>query len=209
MKIFLIFLISFLFLFLTIDFLQKKVFRHVQWSRKATHILSGVLIFPMPMYLGKTQIIWLAVIFSVILAISKWRNILSLHNVYRKTLGEVFYPLSILFLALICLPQYPVAFQSGVLVLAFSDGLTGIVGELWNFRPVKLFNNTKSIGGAIVFFAVTIIIFVGFHGFSIANFYLIIGAAFILTVVEFFLVYGFDNLALPILTAVIELFVFN
>ncbi len=208
MKFFILFFLGFSALFLIVDILQKKLFTKFQWSRKATHVLSGVLIFLMPGFLEKTQIIWLAIIFSIFLAASKWRNILSLHNVERKTLGEVFYPFTIFPLALMCLPQYPEVFQISVLVLAFSDGMTGIIGEIWDFHPVNLFKNKKSLGGSITFFIVTCIIFFSFHGFSPTNFYLIIGASILLSGVEFLLIYGFDNLVLPLLTAIIELLFF-
>jgi phytol kinase len=208
MYIFLIFFFCFSALFLIIDVFQKKVFTRVQWSRKATHISSGIVIYYMPLFLSRIEIMGLAALFVIILTASKWKTILSLHNVQRKTLGEVFYPLSIGLLSIICLPQNITAFQISVFVLAFSDGLAAIIGEAWNFHPVELFRNKKSFGGAITFFIVTCIILFSFHGFSSANFYLIIGISIILTGIEFVLVYGFDNLVLPVLTAIIELLFF-
>jgi phytol kinase len=206
---FLIFFLIFSALFLLIDVLQKKLFTQVQWSRKATHVLSGVTIYFMPLYLSRSEIIWLAIIFTLVLTASKWRTILSLHNVHRKTLGEIFYPFSVGVLSMLCLPQHQQAFQIGILVLAFSDGMAGIIGEIWDFRPISMFKNKKSIGGSITFFIVTCIILFSFHGFSAEHLYMIFAASIILTAVEFVLIYGFDNLALPILTAFIELLFFN
>ena len=51
-------------------------------------------------------------------------------------------------LCFISLPDNPVAFKIGILVLAVSDGLAGWIGERLNFIPIKVFGNTKSIGGS-------------------------------------------------------------
>jgi phytol kinase len=203
---FMLFCLSFIALFLLIDMLQKRVFTGIHWSRKATHIASGLLIFFMPVYLNREQIFWLAFLFVVVLTVSKWKRILSLHNVERKTLGEVFYPASVCILTLICMPDNPRIFQISVLVLAFSDGLTGIVGEALNFGTVKIFRNKKSMGGALTFFLVTCVILIAFHGFTPANYLIILGASAILTSLEFVLIFGTDNLILPLATAMIEFY---
>jgi phytol kinase len=208
MKAFGLFFLSFITLFLVIDFLQKKVFTRIYWSRKATHIASGLLIYVLPLYMNRNQIFWLAATFVIILTISKWKKILSLHDVERKTLGEVLYPASICVLTLLCLPLHPKVFRISVLILALSDGFAGIIGEAWNFHTVTLFRNRKSLGGAITFFVVTCLIFIAFHGFTMDNFYLVLGTSVFLTGAEFILTFGTDNLILPVLTAIIELSLF-
>jgi phytol kinase len=201
---FVIFFVGLSALFLMLDLLQKKVLNRIQWSRKATHILSGVVIYFMPLFLSRYEIFWMAMIFVFALSFSKWKTILSLHNVERRTLGEVFYPLSVAILAVFCLPDQTMIFQISILVLAFSDGMAGLVGELWDYRPVIMFRNKKSMGGSICFFVVTCLLFCFFHGFYTELLPGIIAASLFLTIIEFVLVYGFDNLALPLATALIE-----
>jgi phytol kinase len=209
MKVFFLFILYFIALFLSIDFIQKKFFTHTHWSRKATHIFSGLLIILMPFYLNRMQIFWLGIIFVVILTVSKWKKILSLHNVERKTLGEIFYPLSVSLLSVICLPDHVRIFQVSVLVLALSDGLAGIFGELLNLGTVRIFRNKKSLGGALTFFIVTCCILAGFHGITGANLLTILSASAFLTGLEFVFTFGTDNLVLPLSAALIEFCLFT
>ena len=209
MLAFFLFLISFGVLFFLVDFLQKKVITSLHWSRKATHVLSGPIIFLMPLSLTGKQVFWLAFIFVLVLTISKWNKILSLHNVERKTIGEVLYPLSICILSILCLPEHTKAFQIGTLVLAFSDGFSGIIGEALNFHTIHIFGNKKSLGGALTFFIVTFLILSGYHGFVQPGLIVIIGLSALLAGLEFILIYGSDNLVLPIATALIEIYLMN
>ena len=96
-----IFCLALILLFLIIDLLQKHLIKSFYWSRKATHISAGVIIFLMPYWLNRWQIFGLGILFAGILAISKWKNLLSLHGVKRKTWGEILYPVSISILSLI------------------------------------------------------------------------------------------------------------
>ena len=78
-------------LFVIIEVLQKFVFTKYKWSRKATHISMGFVLFYMPVYLNRNEIIILSLLFVFALALSKFKNILTLHNVARKTICEIFY----------------------------------------------------------------------------------------------------------------------
>ena len=196
---FILFLFIYLCLFIGIDILQKRIFSKAIWARKATHISSSVLTFFLPDYFSSNEIYLLAIIFIVFLGITKWKKLLSLHNVKRQTYGELIYPFSVLAMAFIFLPNSELSFKVGILVLGFSDGLAGWIGEKINFGVVSLFNHKKSIGGSIVFFLSTVSIFIIFFGFE-PNILLLIGASFVVTIVEFVVIYGFDNLAVPVIT---------
>ncbi len=196
---FILFLFIYLCLFIGIDLLQKRIFSETIWSRKATHISSSVLTFFLPDYFSSNEIYLLAIIFIVFLGITKWKKLLSLHNVKRQTYGELIYPLSVLTMAFIFLPNNELSFKVGILVLGFSDGLAGWIGEKINYGVVSLFKHKKSIGGSIAFFLSTFIIFIIFFGFE-PNMLLLIGASLVVTLVEFVVIYGFDNLAVPVIT---------
>ncbi|MBN1951042.1 MAG: hypothetical protein JW801_07550 [Bacteroidales bacterium] len=202
----LIFALLFSGMFFLLDILQKKVFTGRAWSRKATHVLSGLLVIPMPEYLGRGQIIFLAGCFLLLLLVSRWKQILSIHEVDRFTIGEILYPISIGILALMCLPEDPAAFRVSTLLLAFSDGFAGIFGELLNFKPIKLGKNTKSIGGSLTFLLTSLGILLIFHGFSVDTIVLYSAVAIGLTLLEFFMIYGFDNLTVPVASALVELY---
>ncbi len=198
---FFIFCGAFIFLFLFIDLLQKKVWPNKQWSRKATHIGSAIISFYMPVYLTKSHVVGMGALFVVILGVSKWKKILAMHQVQRLTLGEVLYPLAVALMPFICLPESPASFQLGILVLGFSDGLAGVIGEWWNYKVFRLKNHRKSLGGAIVFFLVTFVILFFFVGPGLMPMHWMVVFALALALVELGLVYGTDNLVLPVLVA--------
>tara|TARA_Y100001954_G_C15812273_1_gene605763 strand:+ start:1806 stop:2255 length:450 start_codon:yes stop_codon:yes gene_type:complete len=135
----------------------------------------------------------------VFLGITKWKKLLSLHNVKRQTLGEIIYPFSVLTMAFLFLPNNQLSFKVGILVLGFSDGLAGWIGEKLNYGVVSIFRHKKSFGGSITFFISTCFIFFIFFGIE-ENILHLFGIAVLITLVEFFMVFGFDNLAVPVIT---------
>lgn len=202
---FFIFFFGVILLFLIIDLLQKKVLTSISWSRKATHILSGVVTIILPSYLNKWEIVALSASFIVILYISRVKNILSLHKIARLTWGEIYYPLSILIIAAISLPIDVKSFYAGVLCLAFSDAIAALVGKLLPIINFNFGRHQKSLGGSVSFFISTFIILsVLFlpHG---ANVFIIIAVSVVISLSELFTFYGIDNLVVPVLTSVLSM----
>ena len=202
---FLLFFFSLISLFLLIDFLQKRVYTTVSWSRKATHIASGVIIMLFPSYLTKWQIVAMAGSFVVFLFVSKVKKILSLHNIKRVSWGEVYYPASIGILSLLCLPNFEKAFYAGVLCLSLSDAFAAMVGGAAPIKTFKFGKHTKTLGGVIGFFVTTLSIFLILfipHG---VHFAVLIAIACVLAFVELLSFYGTDNLAVPIVSALLSI----
>ena len=162
MQNFFIFLLIFTIIFFGIDLIQKFTNNKSKWSRKATHVLSGIVVVFFPEFLNSVEIYALTIFFFFFLLVSKWKNILTLHDVSRTTYGELIYPLSILLLNYFFLPNDDYAFIIGILVLAFSDGLAGWIGEKLDYKPIFIFQHKKSIGGSMIFFISTFLIFTFF-----------------------------------------------
>tara|TARA_Y100000385_G_C12990825_1_gene592708 strand:- start:515 stop:1168 length:654 start_codon:yes stop_codon:yes gene_type:complete len=198
MKNFIIFLSIFTIIFFGIDLLQKIINEKSKWSRKATHILSGLVVVFFPEFLSSNEIFSLSIFFFFFLLLSKWKNILTLHNVKRKTYGELIYPISIILLNYFFLPNDAYAFKIGILVLAFSDGLAGWIGEKIDYKPIYVFKHKKSIGGSIIFLISTFLIYIAFFGASTEILIPILAVSLILTILEFFVILGFDNLIIPV-----------
>ncbi len=196
---FILFLLIYLSLFIGIEILQKLIFKKSLWARKATHILSSIVTFFLPDFFSVNEIYLISLIFMVFLGITKWKKLLSLHNVKRQTLGEIIYPFSVLTMAFLFLPNNQLSFKVGILVLGFSDGLAGWIGEKLNYGVVSIFRHKKSFGGSITFFISTCFIFFIFFGIE-ENILHLFGIAVLITLVEFFMVFGFDNLAVPVIT---------
>ena len=160
----------FLILFLFVG-IAEKTRSALGWSpevtRKFVHISTGIVVFFTP-YLFKTNIplIVLASIFTIINAISlKAEAFKGMHETERTTYGTVFYPISIILMAVLFWNRYPLILQIGTLILALSDAFAAIVGEnIKNAHIFKITRDGKSIEGSLVFGVTTFLIVVlGIH----------------------------------------------
>ncbi|MFA5644383.1 MAG: hypothetical protein WC928_02535 [Patescibacteria group bacterium] len=181
-------------------FLWRKV---DNFSRKIIHILSAIIILFFPYFLSLELIIFVCLLFSFLFALARFFDFLPIINkVRRLSLGEVFYPLGIMISAIFFLPDDILAFQFGVLVLGFSDALANIFGGLFGTYKIKIFGGAKSLEGSLVFLLTTIILSIFFKGdFALLNFDKYFIVALILTLLEFSLFFGLDNLFLPFISA--------
>jgi phytol kinase len=196
-----IFSAIFLVVFATIDLLQRFVITRVNWARKATHIASGVIVLFFPAYMSVTEILIISIAFAALLAISKWIKLLSLHNIQRKTWGELFYPFSIFFLTLICLPKDQTAFKVAVLCLTFSDSLAELIGKPFPMKKIRIGRHRKSVGGFLAFFATTLLIFAIYFLPIHQSFIKLLLIALLLALIEFVSILGTDNFTVPIMAA--------
>ncbi len=200
------------FLFITFIFLTlfvcieavKKIF-HLKGDvpRKIIHISSGVLISFLPYYLSRTEGVVLAIVFALVLLVTKHSGFFSsIHAVERHTLGEIYFPLSVGLCAVLFLPDEIRLFQFGVLVLALSDGLAALVGEKWGRHKIRILGNTKSFEGSAMFFISTYILTCFFFPPAYPLLFLVpLIPALLLTLLELVLVFGLDNLFLPLAAA--------
>ncbi|MDP2708537.1 MAG: hypothetical protein Q8O93_00580 [bacterium] len=197
----LIFAIIFFIVLLSVIEIFKRFFSlSGELSRKFAHIASAVAVVFLPYFLNKWQIVILISLFVLLLGISKRFNILeSLHSIKRKTWGEIFLPIGVGVSAILFLPYNLAAFQFGILVMGFSDGLAGMLGKKFGNRSYNLFGAEKTYFGSLVFFVVTLIIFMLFTDEGIYMVPKAILASSLLTVMEAIFNYGSDNLALPVL----------
>ncbi|NOY76518.1 MAG: DUF92 domain-containing protein [Calditrichaeota bacterium] len=154
----------FLILFLFVG-IAEKTRSALGWSpevtRKFVHIATGIVVFFTP-YIFRTNVplIVLAGIFTIINAMSlKAQAFKGMHETERTTYGTVFYPLSIILMALLFWNHYPQILQIGTLILALSDAFAAIAGE--NIRHAHTFRITrdkKSIEGSFTFATTTFVL---------------------------------------------------
>lgn len=187
--------------FLIVELIQRKFKVKSETTRKIMHIVSGTVVAILPIWLSLEEIAVLAFVFMLLLIISKSLSLLgSIHNVKRKTLGEVYFCIGILTTALVY--DEILVFSYGVLIMALADGFASIVGE--RYGSTKLINN-KSLQGSITFFLISLALSICFISFIeidllfVILFSLVFSA--LLTILELLLGYGLDNLALPPLAA--------
>jgi hypothetical protein len=179
-------------------------------TRKVMHILAALVACFLPMWLPPSEIVGMALLFTGALALSKTFKILSsIHDVPRKTWGEVVFPLGI---ALVTSYVYGLHATSagehlwgpfnytgdegyffGMVVMGILD-----VGAEWGGRipsPKWPGMQGKSLAGSATFFLLGLGLGWTF-GLPISLTFLI--GLGLLTILEAYLSFGLDNLFLPL-----------
>ncbi|MDP3697025.1 MAG: hypothetical protein Q8R55_03250 [Candidatus Taylorbacteria bacterium] len=178
------------------EILKRKFSIPTALTRRLAHIGTAVVAVVAPLFVTQKEIVVVSIIFAIVLLSGRRYNIFSaIHSVERNTFGEIFLPLGVALTALFFLPHNLPAFQFGIFIMGISDALAGLIGEQYGKYYIKFLDNKKSVEGSLVFFFSSLILtflFVPVLGYSL---FLI---PLLLTFIEFCLVYGLDNLVLPI-----------
>lgn len=202
MKIVLFIILSFL-LLSTVEVLKRKLFISNNFSRRLAHIGAGAINITAPLFVSPVAIITVNVLFAGLLLVGRNTNYFSaVQTANRKTFGDVYFPLGIIAAAVLLLPNNVIAFQYGVAIMGISDALAGFVGERWGRKTVSIFNTQKTILGAIVFYFSSLVITLILAPQLLPIVFIL---PFILTIVEFTLIFGLDNLILPIVAGLLFL----
>ena len=122
-------------------------------------------------------------------------------------LGLIFYAVSYTLLALF-LSDGPYVIAAGVLPMAYGDASAALIGKKYGKRHYRIFAK-KSIEGSITMFlasfislAISLMFFSVLYSFPISNVILAaLGAAFVAALAESLSPLGFDNITVPILSA--------
>ena len=200
----------------------RAIFRwSPEFTRKLVHISVGVLIFFAPaIFVTAIPAIVLAVVFIVLNLLAIRLGVLKgMHGTTRPTYGTVYYPLSFLILVLVFWYHADYILSIAILVMAFADAAAAIVGEsLRRPREYYLSSDKKSVEGSVTMFAVSFaVVFIGLTYFGIAaerGWLLVLAASFVAaltsTAWEALSARGFDNLSVPLSTAlVLALFIYS
>jgi len=121
-------------------------------------------------------------------------------------LGLVFYAVSYTLLALFFSAK-PYVVAAGVLPMAYGDASAALIGEKYGKRRYRIFAE-KSLEGSItmflasfVSFAVSLLFFSAFYSFPVSVMLAALGVAFVAAIAEGLSPLGFDNITVPILSA--------
>jgi phytol kinase len=187
------------------EVLNRLTQLNVEFTRKVVHIGTGNVILlawwlDVPAWLG----IAAAIIASITALISYILPILpSINSVGRKSLGTFFYAVSIGILIgwfwPLAQPQYA---ATGILVMAWGDGMAALIGQKFGRHPYQIFGNSKSWEGSLtmlaVSFLVTILILLSVFGNHPVIWLTGISVAIMATSLETFSQLGIDNLTVPL-----------
>jgi phytol kinase len=126
-------------------------------------------------------------------------------DVGRWTIGQFLYPLSLMLVVLFF--RDLTVYSFAVLVLALSDGFAAVIGKTFGRRKYYVPGGYKTFIGSMTFFLITftllcVYLILETNAGVIALIPAVVYAAF-LTIVEGGIAGGFDNLAVPLVTAVL------
>lgn len=196
------------FLVFLAETLKRFITEDPELTRKIVHIGSGnVILLAWWLDISTIVIVAAAAIASIIAIISYITPILpSINSVGRKSLGTLFYALSIGILASWFWRDYPQYTAIGILVMAWGDGMAAIIGQRFGKHTYQVFNITKSWEGssamAIATFIVTSTILVSVEGLNWQIGLVSLIIAVVATSLEAFSKLGIDNFTVPLASAV-------
>lgn len=184
--------------------LNRSLSDDPELTRKVVHIGSGnVILLAWWLDLATEVIVAAAIIASIVALVSYFAPILpSINSVGRKSLGTLFYAVSIGLLAQFFWQNNPQYTAIGILVMAWGDGMAAIVGQRFGKHTYRVFDIEKSWEGsvamAIATFSVTSAILLFTYGNS-GQIWTISGVvALVATALEAFSKLGVDNLTVPL-----------
>lgn len=205
----------FLVLFSIGEILYHKFKISANNTRKFTHLSSALLTFSFPQYLQEPIYVFLlCASFAVLLSISKKFNLLkSINNVKRKSLGSLAFPIAvfILFSNWYYLGFNDFVLLIGTLVMGISDPIAAFIGEKWQEKNNKPTDKKSNIGSLSFFISAFILILFSYNllGFNLIEtrvFVFSIIYAAIATLAERLTPLGLDNLSIPIVLIITNLF---
>ncbi len=120
-----------------------------EWSRKLVHIGTGAVL-PIAWLFGIDQAIALpaAALVTLLAALNHRVGVLpAIEDIDRHSYGTIAYGASITLLLWLYWPQQPAAATAGVLVMAFGDGLAGLLGPWIPSSSWRVCGQRKSLVG--------------------------------------------------------------
>ena len=191
------------------ELLSRLIRDDPEITRKVVHIGSGnVIILAWWLKISTQVIVSAAVIAAAIALLSYFTPILpSINSVGRKSLGTLFYAVSIGVLAACFWDNYPQYTAIGILVMAWGDGMAAIIGQRLGKHTYQVWEITKSWEGSLTMTAtsylVTSLILWLTQGSSWQTWFTAFLVAIVATALEAVSKFGIDNLTVPLGSAIL------
>jgi phytol kinase len=193
--------------------LYRRVSQNSELARKVVHIGTGNVILlawwlQFPAWVGITA----SIIASAIALLSYYIPILpGINSVGRKSLGTFFYAVSIGVLVAWFWPIQQFQYAAlGILVMAWGDGLAGLIGQKFGQHRYEVWGMKKSWEGsltmALASYAVSCLILLSVQGNVWQTWLVPVAIALVATGLEAFSTLGIDNLTVPLGSAALGFF---
>ena len=164
-------LAAFILFFLLLNKLEKSEKLNSEFIRKILHIGSGIGGLSLPfIFERKSSVVILGIVFLVLLVsiramkhkVTGFKKVLETKN--RKTLGDIYFIMSILGLWLVS-NDNKVMYALPLIILMLSDAFAALIGEFYSKYKFNTGFGTKSIEGSVTFFLTTYFICINFFLF--------------------------------------------
>lgn len=185
--------------------LHRRASSRSELPRKVVHISTGNVVLvawwlQLPAWVGISA----SIIAGAIALLSYYFPLLpGINSVGRKSFGTFFYAISIGILIAWFWPLHQFQYAAiGILVMAWGDGLAGLIGQQFGQHSYQIWGIKKSWEGsltmALTSYAVSSLILFAVQG-NIWQTWLVSGAiAVVATALEAFSKFGIDNLTVPV-----------
>jgi len=188
--------------------IKKHTRLNAEVARKFVHITVGSFVAFWPFFLPNYVIYWICLAFITVIVVTRLGGLYpSIHKVPRKTWGDILFPIGIagtLFLA-----NDPWIFTAAILHLSLADGFAALIGEKYGKNNAyKILGYKKTIAGNAAFFIMSVGITTALVWFEPGSFAVVALPTLFLvpifaTTVESLSVRGSDNIAVPIMVALL------
>ncbi len=188
---------------LCIGLFCKKIFpTEKELTRKVIHVGTGPIV-PLAWWLEipKEIAVPFAIIITILLIINYQLRILpGIEEVNRHSYGTIAYGISISLLLILFWPTNPSAAAAGVLIMAFGDGLAGLIGRKIQSPSWIVLGQRKSVMGTLTMWIVSglILLVTSLISENPLNPFQIILISTLATSLEQIGPWGVDNLTVPI-----------
>ncbi|MGI0483056.1 diacylglycerol/polyprenol kinase family protein [Geminocystis sp. CENA526] len=175
-------------------------------TRKIVHIGTGnVILLAWYLNISKDVIILASFIASLIAITSYFFPILpSVNGIGRKSLGTLFYAISIGILTVLFWQNGQKQFTTiGILIMSYGDGMAALIGQKYGQNKYQVLGNKKSWEGSFTMTIVSIFVTIIIMGFSWQNLILASIVGICATILETFSSIGIDNLTVPVISGII------
>ncbi len=208
-------------LFFIAEILSRYQKTDAELTRKIVHIGTGnVILLAWWLNIPSSIIILASIVASFVAIASYFLPILpSLNGVGRKSLGTLFYAMSIGILTSLFWKNGQQQFTAiGILVMSYGDGMAALIGQKWGKHPYQLWGNKKSWEGSLTMTLVSIsvgILILTFNGdWQWQNLIIALIVGIFATILEMFSTIGIDNLTVPVASGFVvyylqKIFAFN
>lgn len=185
------------------EYLWRKQHVRGEVGRKLVHVTVGMYVAFWPYFMTWQEIRVMCLAFFVVVLISQKLNTFrAIHEVNRRTHGELLFPVGILIASL--LTTNALIFTAAVLHLALADGFAAILGTLYGQRRhYRVFSYKKSVVGTLTFLVISFLL-VGYvvlmqgSSHALANIWILIWLPLTAAFMENVGVLGLDNVFVPL-----------